>query len=313
MVNPFSDYSEFNDDVDFESNNSRGNDQNAWYKGNKGQTDRGAFVFFHRYDVNAVKRALKENPRLSRDEQQAVALKALESRASELGQKVGDLTNVDVLDRRTVKFKKMRAHYQEGMGFVVSRLGLDGYEADKVWKQLPEPRVYYATLIIQYPTDKKGNITRDKETFQNGWQIRPWRLSEPNYEEFAKTNQTISAVSEDQSLATQDFLMECIDQTYQKFKINGAGKALWQSKDTFSQAVLERALPWYEKLMPFREMSTDELRKKLGGETTSGGGGQMGGGGGGSANRQLGSGGGGSAAAGGGDNGGDFEDILSSV
>jgi uncharacterized membrane protein YgcG len=305
-MSQFNDYDDYNDDVDFDTNPAQSNGRDAWFRATKGQVDRVSFVYFHRYDVNAVMRARKENPKLTPADIQEIAKKAIAGRAEELSKAVDALTENDLLDRRTVKFKKFRAHFQEGLGYVISRLGLDGQEADKVWKQLPEPKIYYTTAMLFYPiVDKKGTVTRDKEQFQNGWAVRPWRLSIRNYEEFDKINTSLQV--NNVSLAGQDFVMECTDAGFQNFKPTAAGPAIWSRSDSFADQVLTRAREWYEaaKLLPFREMTTKQLQEKLGG-----GGGSSGGGGGGS----IGSGGGGGGAltaGGAGDT--NFDDILNGV
>lgn len=295
---PFSDYDDYSNDVDFESNPAQGNERDAWFRSTKGTTDRCSFVYFHRVDVNAVNKARRENPKLAQADLQAIATKAIADRATELGKAVTDLTPIDMLDRRTVKFKKLTAHFQEGLGFVISRLGKDGPEADRVWKQLPEPKTYYSTVMIFYPCDKKGQVVRDKETFQSGWSVRPWRLSTRNYEEFDKLNQSLQANSI--SLAGQDFTLECTDSGFQNFKPAGAGPAIWSRTAPFADQVLGRAMEWYEKLVPFREMTTDALRQKLGG-------------GGGPTAGALGSGGGGAAALPNNATDTNFDDILNGV
>lgn len=301
MSTPF-DYDDFAGDIDLETHTTT-NDRDAWYKGIKGKIERASPVYFHRVDVNAVLAAKRENPRLSRDEQIAIGAKALKARADQLGKSVDDLTDIDKLDRGTAKFKKIRAHFQEGLGFVTSRLGLEGSDADKVWRQLPEPRVYYVTLMVFYLTDNKGQIIRDKEAFQAGLQVRPWRLSEPSYQEFEKTKNTL--MTNNIPVAGQDFLLDCKDPTYQKFTVTAAGKAIWASKEDFAQLVLSKALPFYDKLSPFRDMTTEQLRQKLGGGSSTSSSSSAG---------ALTSGGGGSAPAL--DAGGDatnFDDILSNV
>ena len=263
-MTPYNDYDDYSSDVDFETNTSGGNDRDAWFKGIKNTTYRCSFSYFHRYDVNAVNKARRDNPKITQADIQEIARKAIEARAEELGKAAKDLTENDLLDRRTVKFKKLRGHFQEGLGFIVSRLGMDGPENDRVWKQLPEPRVYYSTVMIFYPTiNNKGEVPRDKEAFQNGWSVRPCRLSEPNYQEFEKINNSLGANGI--SLAGQDFTMECTDQVYQKFKASSAGPAIWLKSNSFADQVLTRSREWYPKLVPFREMTSDQLRQKLGG------------------------------------------------
>ncbi len=300
--NPFSDYSDFDNDVDFDNNQSSASDKDAWYKGTKGPIDRASFAYFHRYDVNAVKEAIRQDAKLSKSAMDEIAKKAIAARAEELGKPQSELSAVDMLDRRTIKFKRFKAHYQEGLGFVISRLGMDGREGDAVWKQLSEPRVYYSTLLFFYPTDKKGNITKDREEFQKGWAVRPWRLSEPNYQECEKTNNSLKA--DNLTLAGRDVLLECKDQAYQKFTVTNGGPAVWLRSAEFTERVLTKSLEWYEKLLPFREMSTEALRQKLGGGTSSSSGGSMGSGGGG---------GGALPAGGGSDAATNFDDVLQGV
>jgi hypothetical protein len=40
--------------------------------------------------------------------------------------------------------------------------------------------------------------------------------------------------------------------------------AIWQKSENFKQQVLAKAVSFYPKLVPFREMTTDQLRAKLG-------------------------------------------------
>ena len=101
--------------------------------------------------------------------------KATADRATALSKTADQLTPIEKLDLGTVHFKKMMAHYQQGLGFVVSRLGKDGADADGVWKRLPEAKLYFATLLLLYPTDREGNI--DKEGLKRGdWRLIPWRF-----------------------------------------------------------------------------------------------------------------------------------------
>lgn len=302
MSTPF-DYDDYANDVDLETH-STSNDRDAWHKGVKGKIERASPVYFHPIGASAVIAAKKQNPRLTQADVDTIVQKAFKARADELGKPVSELTDIDKLDRSTAKFKKVRAHYQEGMGFIVSRLGMEGSDADRVWRQLSEPRVYYVTLMVFYLTDNKGQIIRDKEAFQAGLQVKPWRLSEPSYQEFEKTKNTL--MTNNIPVAGQDFLLDCKDPTYQKFTVTAAGKAIWAQKEDFAQLVLTKAIPWYEKLQPFREMTTEQLRQKLGGgggPTTSSS----------SSSASLPSGAGSSPAleTGGGDT--NFDDILSNV
>lgn len=260
------DYGDFEEDVGLDAEGkSLIKPRDEWLKMQKGQIIRASFAYFHPVDATAVNAAKatakKEQKQLSKDEVIAVAKKALDDRAKTLSKTVDQLTEADKLDLGSVHFKKMMAHYQEGFGFVVSRLGKDGAEADAVWKRLPEPKLYFATLLFIYPTDREGNI--DKEALGRGeWRVMPWRFAKPIYEDIWKMNEGLR--ENGLSIANQDLQLECKDDKYQKISVSGKGPAIWQKSASFKEKVLTQALTWYPKLVPFREMTTDQLRAKLG-------------------------------------------------
>ena len=262
------DYGDFDDDVSLDASGKQffGKRQ-EWLKMQKGQVLRAAFLYFHTFDVNAVaaafKAAKKEAPprTLTKAEMQAIGKKALEDKAAELQKALDELTPAERLDFATVHFKKLHAHYQPGVGYVVSRLGKDGGEADAVWDKLGEPKLYFASLLLLYPTDEEGNL--DKDGIKAGrWKVVPWRFGKNVYESIWKLNDTFR--QNDLSIANQDLKLECKDAQYQNITIQGAGPALWQKSDNFKKQVLDKALPFYDKLIPFREMTTEQLRAKLG-------------------------------------------------
>jgi hypothetical protein len=247
-----------------------GGTQQDWLKMTaKGQMLRVAFVYFHTFDHNAVaqaaKVAKKAGKALTKDEITAIAKKALADRATELNKSADQLTAPEKLDTRVAHFKSMKAHYQEGFGYALSRLGKDGAEADAVWKRLPEPKPYFSTLLLIYPTDDQGNV--QKETFaaqvkEGRVRLMPWRFGNNVYEEIWKLNDGLRENT--MTLASQDIKLECKEPKYQNIKISFVGKALWQTHDGMKQSILTKALGMYDKLLPFREMTTDQLRAKLG-------------------------------------------------
>jgi hypothetical protein len=193
-------------------------------------------------------------------ELRAAAQKALEDRAKQLGKAVDALTQVDRLDLTEVKFKRMMASYQQGLGFVVNRMGKDGPEGDAVWGKIAEPKQYHTTLLLTYPTDRTGNI--DKDRILTDWNLIPWRFGKRVYEDLWKLNAGLK--DNGMGLHSQDIKLECKDAQYQNISISFVGPAVWQKADKLRGAVLARAIPMYERLMPFRELSTDQLRAKLG-------------------------------------------------
>lgn len=235
-----------------------------WFKGTKGETYRVALVYFHTHDVTGMKAAQKAAKQagkpLTPADLKAAGAKALADYAAKLGKSVDALTDIERLDITQVQFKKFTAHYKDGLGFVLSRLGKDGPEQDKVWKQLPEPKDYFSCVILQYPTHKDGSI--DKDRIPSGLKVLPWRFAPDRYDEIWKMN---SGLRENGlSIASQDILLECNNTDFQNFKFSVAGPAIWQKSDKFKELVLGQAIPLYPKLIPFREMTTGDLAIKLG-------------------------------------------------
>ena len=269
-------YSEYESDLglDEEDRKAAKSDSDIeWYKGQKGKTDRASIIYFHPIDVATVAKARKKTPNMPREELVKIAQKALADRAASMSpaKAVDQLTPVDKLDLSEVHFKKFTAHYGgDGIGFVLSKLGKEGPEADEAWKKLDAPKTYFSTLLILYPSNRKGEI--DKTNFAN-WTIKPWRFSPKRYDLIWKVN--MGLVRNGASIADQDLLLECKDEKYQQIEPSADGPATWRKSDKFKAIVLAKAVDFYDKLVPFREMSTTQLREKLGLSTGSNGAGTV--------------------------------------
>jgi hypothetical protein len=262
-MSDFDNYEEYENDLglgDDDRKQAKSNADVEWYKGEKGRTDRAAIVYFHPVDVAAVTAARKKDKSTPKDELVKIGQKALADRAASLGTTVDQLTAVQKLDLTQVHFKSFRSHYEEGMGYFLSRLGKDGPEADAVWKRLSsEPKLNFSTMLVIYPTTKDGTL--DKSRFSE-ITVKPWRFSQKRYEAIWKTNNTLA--QNGLSIANQDLLLECKDPKFQQIEASGAGPAIWLKSEKYKETVLEKAVSLYDKLVPFREMSTDQLRSKLG-------------------------------------------------
>jgi len=264
-------YSDFDEDVALDPDEKGlGGTRQDWLKmSKKGEVIRCAFVYFHTYDKNAVRNAIKaakkDSKRLTREDVTKVANRALTQRAEELEKSADQLTETDKLDVSVAHFKAMKAHYQDGLGYVISRLGKDGADADAIWKRLPEPKMYFTTLLLIYPTDGEGTLNKEtlaRQIKENKLQLIPWRFSSRVYDDIWKLNDGLR--ENNLSLALQDIKLECKETQYQNISVSFAGQAIWQKNDTFKAAVLAHAVNLYDKLIPFREMTTDQLRSKLG-------------------------------------------------
>jgi hypothetical protein len=260
-------YEEFDADVSLEPEDKAkvGSTNQEWLKMTKGQVLLCAFLYFHPVDITAVKAlrvaSKKLGKTLTAEEIKAAANKALDERAKSLTKSVDQLTADEKLDLSVVQFKNFRAHFQQGFGFAISRLNKDGPEADAVWKKLPDPKQYFTTLLLIYPTTAEHKL--DVNAVKAGhWRILPWRFGPGTYDEIWNLNEGLRSNS--MSIANQDIKLECKDTTYQNMKVNFVGKAAWQTNPGFKKAVLTKAQELYGKLIPFREMTTDQLRAKLG-------------------------------------------------
>lgn len=262
---PFNDYGNVEDDIGLEEEGKEEfkRDSDNWFKMEKGQIVRAALVYFHTVDANAVMRAKKANKGITADEMRSLARQALETRAGSLqpAKSVDTLTGIERLDLGEIKMKRFDFHYQQGLGYVLSRMGKDGPEGDRVWSKLEQPKRGYSTVLLLYPMKgSTGEIIKEKIT--TDYVVSPWRFSKQVYEDIWKLNAGLK--ENGILLSSQDVKLECKDKQYQKISISIAGPAIWQKSEKFRNVVLEQAMAWYPKLVPFREMTTDQLRAKLG-------------------------------------------------
>ena len=262
--NPFDPDYDSGDDVSLDEHSKPSNDRDNWLKMTKNQVLRASFVYFHPLDLVAADRlrvaAKSRGEQISSNDLRAAARKALEERANQLGKSVDALTQVERLDLSEVKFKRMMASYQPGLGFVINRKGKDGPDADAVWAKIEAPKPYHTTLLLVYPTDRAGNL--DKDNLRTNWNLVPWRFGKRVYEDLWKLQAGLR--DNGMGLHSQDIKLECKDDKYQNIAISFVGPAVWQKTEAFRNLILSKAIPMYDKLVPFREMSTDQLRSKLG-------------------------------------------------
>lgn len=233
-----------------------------WYQmTDKGRTDRVALVYFHPEDRAQLTKIRKAKPDLTEAQQKAVIEKVRATKAEKLGKKPDELTDVDMLDTTEVKFRALEASYKEGLGYVQRPKVIEPQE-QAVWSKLPEARTYVLTVLLIYPTDREGNV--EKERLANGWIVKPWRFSPDKYETLKRINRKLLGREDGSSLATYDLNFTCKEPKFQNIVIEDAGPAIWVKSEKFKKAVLEKASEFYAKLNPFRALTTEELREKLG-------------------------------------------------
>lgn len=268
-------YESFEDDVGIDSDEDKKHGQSnrsEWFKGDKGRTYRVALVYFHTVDVAAVAAARgvakRKNENLTPASMEKIAKEALAAKAKSMDKTVDSLTDIEKLDVTQVKFKKFKAHYKEGVGYVLSRMGMDGADADSVWKSMGDVKNYFTTVVLFYACDKDGNLAKnqageiDKSALLNNWSLMPWRFGPKTYDSIWTVNKGLR--SNDLTIADQDLILKCDNAEYQNFKITAGGKATWRKSPELQKRILDKAITFYDKLVPFREMSTADLRIKLG-------------------------------------------------
>ena len=265
-------YDEFEGDVGLGSEDKKHakSNQLEWFKGEKGRKYRAALVYFHPLVASLVVAAKAKAKRgeavPTKEELQTALQAALNKRATFFDKPVDQLADYEQLDMSNAKFKMVEAHYKDGFGFVVSRLGLDGPEADLLWKSLGDPKKYFATALLLYPTkNREGELDRDNV---KNFVVSPWRISGKLYETFH--TRAASLRENGLNLASQDLLLTCTNTDYQNFDVDAAGPALWVKNKGLASLVLAKAHALYDKLQPFRVMSTGDLSIKLGVNMPSG-------------------------------------------
>lgn len=261
----------FGDDVGLDPEDKKHiqSGQTEWFKGEKGRTYRVALLYFHPLDISAMRAAHKKDPAMGKEALLEVGKKALAKRAEERSKAVDQLTDADKLHIGRIQFHMTKAYYHEVAKFVASRLGMDGPEADKVWSSLGEEKTYFTTVLVIYPSDRDGTV--DKEALVRGSAVKPWRFASKVYERLHQVGGSLR--NNNLSIATQDLTLKCTNTDFQNFDIDGAGPALWLKNDKFRDAILTKAIKLYPDIKkPFRELSTADLRIKLGLDAGSGGG-----------------------------------------
>lgn len=263
MSEDFVGYEGYEDDVDLDPKNKPASNRVERFKGETKKVYRVALMYFHPLPVTIHKAFAKKAKRDGVDVDNAAVkdmiTKALAKRAADLNKSVEALEEWEKLDMTSAQFKTYQSHYHEDVGSVVSRLGKDGPEADKLWKRLDEARQYYSTVALFYPLDQSGNV--DAKSIARDAYLKPWRFGKGTFKTLIDKNQMLSEYN--QSLANSDLKLECKSAQYQTFDIDPAGSALWLKVPALKAQFLPMAYALYEKLVDARELSTAELKKKL--------------------------------------------------
>jgi hypothetical protein len=251
------DYDDYSEDVDLDPANRPPSNRVERFKGEANKTYRTALLYFHPVAVTLYRRM--GGAKADKAAFEETLAKALAKRAELYGKKVEDLQEWEKLDLANAQFKKYATHFHDDVGMVVSRLGKDGPEADKVWRSLPEPRTYYSTIALFYPTDAAGNVDA-KNIVRDGF-CKLWRFSNATFRTLIAKNDMLKEYK--QSLANSDLRLQCKNSQFQTFDIDPAGAAIWLKTEAIRNHFLPLAYALYDKLVDAKSMSTAELREKL--------------------------------------------------
>lgn len=269
------DLNEYEDDIGLSEEDKRfgGKTRAEWFKGVKNHTYRVSFMYFHPIVIATLKAFKAKKPDATKEEMDKVATAVLAKRAEALGKTPDQLQEYEKLDTENVKFHRVQAHYKEGFGYAVSRLGLDGKDADEVWKTLGDPKSYACTALLIYPTNKEGEI--NKRALFEDWEMKPWRFGPKVYGQVHQV--AMGLQSNKLSIASQDLTLKCTNEDFQNFDIQPCGRSLWRrlaedaetgpNKEAglkFQAQVLTAAIGIYDTVKsPFRLISTPDLASKL--------------------------------------------------
>jgi len=263
MSDEFEDFEDFEDDVglDEEDKKYAKTDRKAWFKGEKGAVYRVGLMYFHPLAIAVMRAAKKKKPDITREELEKVGQAALAKRAEALGKPADQLQDHEKLNLDTAKFHRVDAHFKEGFGFCVSRLGMDGADMDAIWAMMGDKKSYFCTTLLLYPVNREGEV--NKEMLKAGnFDTKPWRFSGKVYGQLHKVAAGLR--SNDLSIATQDLTLTCTNTDFQNFDIQPSGKALWRRIASLQAVALPKVVAQYEEMRkPFRELSSADLASKL--------------------------------------------------
>lgn len=157
----------------------------------------------------------------------------------------------------TPKFKAVSYHYAQGLGYFLSK-------GDYTTNTFGPPKKKVGTFVVQYKTDKKGALPKDKEGKPIlDFEVKEWGFGEDKYRQLA-------AIHEEFSLAKHDIKVNCTDEQYQKLTFTACNNtALWQRDPAMKEAVLARVAEMSPHLSLARDLSVEDIKKLQGGGSGS--------------------------------------------
>ena len=171
---------------------------------------------------------------------------------------------IGIVSRRV---KRVSTHYKKGVGHVMCRSkpsqknnqGVVVVEAVKALccKKLPAPKVRCGVVIVQYSTDRQGDIDPNQPL---RYQLMFWIFGEDKYV-------LIRSYNKEMPIDKNDIKIICSDSQFQKLQFMPARGSLWQKEKLgWKKEIEEEAALLQEKLPRFmgKALSDDEILEAVG-------------------------------------------------
>jgi hypothetical protein len=158
-----------------------------------------------------------------------------------------------VADMSKVGFVAVDRHFIEDNGYILCS---KGYCCEK----FGAPTSTVATIILQYPTNKDGEINKSElADYKKTCKVLPWIFSGEKYFDLKRRNKN-------NPLVKHDLEVTCKDPKYQKLDVIPAGEAIWLKNEEFKKFVMVQVAnlePNLEKQLG-KKMTADEIKEAFG-------------------------------------------------
>jgi hypothetical protein len=161
-----------------------------------------------------------------------------------------------------LQFTGAERHYVQSVGYFLHK----GPEYSKLAGGPPKQSV--ATVIVVWPTDKKGKLNPDAFKRGEGFQVFSWVFSPDRYEQLHRRH-------EEFPLTEFDITIACTDTQYQKMDVSPCKDNLFRKLITsdnekakaIGQAILDEVTEIEKTIRTdlARDLTLEQIREKLGG------------------------------------------------
>ena len=162
-----------------------------------------------------------------------------------------------------LQFTGCERHYVQGVGYFLHK----GPEFARIAGGPPKQSV--ATILVVWPTDRKGRLNKDAFRRGEGWEVKPWVFSAERYGQLKQQHEQFK-------LTEYDLSLNCTDTQYQKMTFSLCKENLFRKLyenpkgEHIAKAILEDVAKAAEGIRGdmARDLSLDKIREKLGGSSS---------------------------------------------